>query len=130
MQIASDLLHSQTHFVVDHLGHADGAAREVRIEVLAVAQHHSRWRLCVAGQQGEDVVLAAVTRRRNVAQVWRIGAVVGRTRSLLVRVRTGEVVRQLAGPFKVVALVVGTVLDLFIIIEGLNADTVDMHMKI
>lgn len=101
-----------THLVVHDLRHADGTAREVRIEVLALAQHNARRRLRVAGQQRENVVLAAVAGRRDVAQIGRIGAVVGRPGRLLVRVRAREVVGQLAGPLEVVALIVGPVLDL------------------
>lgn len=101
-----------THLIKDDLRHADGTAREVRIEVLALTQYNARWRLSVAGQQGENVVLAAVARGRNVAQIGRIGAIVGRTGCLLVRIGAGEVVGQLAGPLEVVALVVGPVFDL------------------
>lgn len=46
--------------VVDGRRHADGLAREVGVEVEAFPQRHAGGRLTVAGEQGEDVVFAAV----------------------------------------------------------------------
>jgi len=67
----------------------------------------------VASQQGEDIILSALARRHDVAQIRRISTVVGSTGRFLVGIRRREVVRQLAGASVVVAGVIGTVLDLF-----------------
>lgn len=97
------------HLVVQDLGHGYGTAREVRIEVLTLAQHYTSWWIMVAGQQRKDVVLAALARRHDVAQIRWIGTIVSSTRRLLIGIRRWEVVRQLAGTIEVVARIIGTV---------------------
>lgn len=66
----------------------------------------------IARKQREDIILATLARRHNVAQIRRIGAVVGSTGRLLIGIRRREVVRQLAGAVVVVTRIVRAVLDL------------------
>ena len=47
--------------VVEWRPHANGAAREVRVEVLTLTQLNSRWRVAVAVEQVVDVVLAPMS---------------------------------------------------------------------
>lgn len=98
--------------IVQRLSHADGTTREVRIEVLAIAQDDASWRIDVARQQSEDVIFAAMASGSDPAEIWRVGAVVGSARGFLVRVRAGEVIGQLSRSHKVLALVVGSVFHL------------------
>lgn len=50
--------------VIDGRGHANGLAREVGVEVQAFSQQHPGGGLTVAGEQGEDIVLATMPRTR------------------------------------------------------------------
>jgi hypothetical protein len=65
----------------------------------------------LTGEQGKDVVAAAVPGLDDEREVGRVGAVVGEARGLLVGVGRRQVVRQLARPVEHLALVVGAVLD-------------------
>ena len=58
---------SLDNLVVDGRCHADGATREVGVEVLAIHELHARWRVTVGRQQVVDVVLAAVAGQSNEA---------------------------------------------------------------
>jgi hypothetical protein len=97
--------------VVEGLSHANGTAGEVWVVVLSLAQHDASWWVTVAGQEGEDVVLATVTGRHDPAEIWWVGAVVGSTRRFLVGVGAGEVVGELARSHVVLSSFIGSVLD-------------------
>jgi hypothetical protein len=72
----------------------------------------ARGRVTVAREQREDVVLAIVSATRNEREVGRVGAAVGVTSGLLVRVRRGEGVEEPAWSREHLALVVRPVLHL------------------
>ena len=146
-----------------HLWHGDGAAREVRVVVQALAhlwqQRQPRGgfqgmgmetytrqrirsgavvpsrrgskgclgayvdasgRLTVSQEEGEDVVLAVVAGLGDEAQVGRVGAAVGVAGVGFVHVGGRELVGQLAGALKHLALVVGAVWDLDLCGHGLG----------
>ena len=79
--------------VVQHPGHGDARAREVRVEVEARLHRRAGRRLFrVARQQAEDVVAAAVPGLDDEAEIGRQGAVVGGPGGLVVLVGARQVV--------------------------------------
>ena len=54
-----------TYLVEKYLRHGNSTAREVRVVVLSLSQHYSSRGLHVAGEEGENVVLAALTTRAD-----------------------------------------------------------------
>ena len=94
--------------VVEDAGHGDAGAGEVGVEVEAGADLGADRRLLgVAGQEGEDVVAAAVPGLDDQAEVGGEGTVVGEAGGLVILVGGGHVIGQLSGPLLDLALVVG-----------------------
>merc|ERR550517_2354537 len=115
--------------VVERCAHADGATREVGVEVLSLPELDARWRITVSVQQMVDIILAAVPAQGDEAEVWGDGAVVGRGSSGIVGKWPGEVVGQLARPHEHVASLIWSIrgLDLLGLLLGLLLGVGDVH---
>mmetsp|Transcript_16469 Transcript_16469/g.45930 ORF Transcript_16469/g.45930 Transcript_16469/m.45930 type:complete len:211 (+) Transcript_16469:258-890(+) len=106
--------------VGEHLWHGNSAAREVWVVVQTLADRDAGRRVAVAEEKGEHVVLAVVAGLCDEAEVRRVGAAIGVARMGLVHVGGGQLVGQLAGALKHLALVVGPVGDLDLGRHGLG----------
>eukprot|EP00962_Isochrysis_galbana_P000629 scaffold180_cov134-Isochrysis_galbana.AAC.7 len=82
--------------IVEGRRHANPRAREVWVVVLGLASRNAGRGILVPDQQREDVVGAVVACLHDERQVGWVGAIVGIAGSLLVGIRRGQVVRQLA----------------------------------
>jgi len=112
--------------VVQHARHCDAGAREVGVEVETALHDGARRRLIrVASQEGEDVVAAAVAGLDDEAEVGRQGAIVGRACRLVILVRRGDVIGQLAGSFLDLPFIIGLCVILVLFRERLGL--VDRH---
>jgi hypothetical protein len=89
--------------------HGDGATREVRVVVHALTDLNTSGRINVTGQEREDVVRASMSGLNDQAEVRRESATVTSTRSLLVGVRSRQVIRKLSGALEHLSIVVWSV---------------------
>ena len=96
-------------------------ARKVRVEVKAGRDNDARrWLLGISGQKTEDIVAAAVSGLDHQAQVGRESTVVGGTGCLVVLVRAGKVIRELARSLLDFALIIGLSIVFMILGQGLH----------